>query len=202
MIEEIQNRMQLRPFNLFGFAPLMKAAVLIPLVQVEGNTHILFEIRSSHLKRQPGEICFPGGKVEEGDSSEEETALRETGEELGLGLHDIELIDGLGILIPPYSSSIYSFVGKIKDYEKINPNEEVSEVFTVPLHFLLNYEPEIHYIRVNIHPEDDFPFDLIPDGREYKWRNVRLPEFFYRYEDKIIWGLTARILHEFIKLIK
>lgn len=202
MIKEIENRMQLHPFNLFGFAPLRKSAVLIPLVEVEGETHVLFEIRSQKLKSQPGEICFPGGKVEEEDASEQEAAIRETCEELGIDLEDVELIDGLGVLVHPSSSSIFSFVGKITDNTKIAPNEEVSEVFTVPLDYLMNYEPEIYYIQVKIQPEEDFPFELIPDGRDYKWRHVRLPEYFYRYEDKIIWGLTARILHEFIELLK
>lgn len=202
MIKEIKNRMQLHPFNLFGFAPLRKSAVLIPLVEVDGETHVLFEIRSHQLKSQPGEICFPGGKVEQDDASEKEAALRETCEELGIELEDVEIIDGLGVLVHPSSSSIFSFVGKIIDNTKIVPNEEVSEVFTVPLSYLMNYEPEIHYIQVKIQPEEEFPFELIPDGRDYKWRNVRLPEYFYRYEDQIIWGLTARILHEFIELLK
>ena len=194
--------MQLHPFNLFGFAPLRKSAVLIPLVGVDGETHVLFEIRSHQLKSQPGEICFPGGRVEQDDASEKEAALRETCEELGIDLEEVEIIHGLGVLVHPSSSSIFSFVGKIKNHHKIAPNEEVSEVFTVPLNYLLNYEPEIHYIQVKIQPEEEFPFELIPDGRDYKWRNVRLPEYFYRYEDKIIWGLTARILHEFIELLK
>lgn len=202
MIKKIQKQMELHPFNLFGFGPLMKASVMIPLVEINGEIHILFEIRSPHLHRQPGEICFPGGKVEEGDSSEQETAVRETCEELGIFPEDIEVLDGLGILIPPYSSSIFSFVGNIKNYKRICPNEEVSEIFTVPLEFFLNYEPQVHYIRVNINPEEDFPFDLIPDGRDYKWRDLRLPEFFYHYGDRVIWGLTARILHEFIELLK
>jgi coenzyme A diphosphatase NUDT7 len=202
MIKEIKNKMPYNPFHLFGFAPLRKSAVLIPLLEVEGETHVLFEIRSHQLKSQPGEICFPGGRVEEEDASEEEAALRETCEELGIEAGDVEVIERLGVLVHPSSTSIFSFVGKINNPAKILPNEEVSEVFTVPLNYLIEYEPEIYYIQVKIQPEENFPFELIPDGRDYKWRHARLPEYFYRYEDKIIWGLTARILHEFITILK
>jgi peroxisomal coenzyme A diphosphatase NUDT7 len=203
MLEEIQNRIRQRSFNLFGFAPLMRAAVMIPLVEKEGKLYVLFEVRAHTLKRQPGEICFPGGKIDKEDANEEQAAIRETCEELGLKEEDIQIIESLGVLIPPYSSSIYCFVGKIHDHEKIVPGkDEVHEVFYVPLDFFLKEEPEIHYIQLAIKPEDAFPFDLIPKGKEYKWRSTRLPEFFYQYDGKIIWGLTARILYEFVSLIK
>ncbi|WP_047150364.1 NUDIX hydrolase [Aneurinibacillus tyrosinisolvens] len=203
MIEKIQNRISNRSFNLFGFAPLMRAAVMIPLVEINGELHVLFEIRAHTLKRQPGEICFPGGKIDEADATEQDAAIRETCEELGLEREDVQIIESLGVLIPPHASSIYSFVGKINDHKKISPNkEEVEEVFYVPLDFFLKEEPEVHYIRLGVKPEEDFPFELIPDGKEYKWRTTRLPEFFYRYEGRIIWGLTARIMYEFISLIK
>ncbi|WCK54037.1 CoA pyrophosphatase [Aneurinibacillus sp. Ricciae_BoGa-3] len=205
MMEEIYSKMNAkgRPFNLFGFAPLMRAAVMIPLVEIDGSVHVLFETRAHTLKRQPGEICFPGGKIDTGDASEEAAAIRETCEELGLQKEDVEIIEHLGVLIPPHASSIYSFVGKIKNYEKIVPSkDEVEEIFYVPLDFFLKQEPDTHYIRLAINPEEDFPFELIPHGKDYKWRTVRMPEFFYEYEGHIIWGLTARILLEFVTLLK
>jgi coenzyme A diphosphatase NUDT7 len=203
MIEQIQSRISQRTFNLFGFAPLMRAAVMIPLVEKEGKLHVLFEVRAQTLKRQPGEICFPGGKIDETDENEQAAAVRETCEELGLKEENIQVIESLGILIPPYSSSIYSFVGKIHDHEKITPNQdEVDEVFYVPLDFFLEKEPDSHYIHLAVKPEENFPFELIPQGKDYKWRSARLPEFFYQYDGKIIWGLTARILYEFISLVK
>ncbi|AMA71868.1 NUDIX hydrolase [Aneurinibacillus thermoaerophilus] len=203
MIEQIQSRISQRSFNLFGFAPLMRAAVMIPLVEKDGKLHVLFEVRARTLKRQPGEICFPGGKIEDGDVSEQDAAVRETCEELGLVREDIQVIETLGILIPPYSSSIYSFIGKIHDYRKISPNKnEVEEIFYVPLDFFLEKEPDVHYIHLAVKPEENFPFELIPQGKNYKWRSSRLPEFFYQYDGRIIWGLTARILYEFITIVK
>jgi coenzyme A diphosphatase NUDT7 len=203
MLEQIQQRMGERSFNLFGFAPLMRAAVMIPLVEKEGQLHVLFEVRARTLKRQPGEICFPGGKIDKDDANEQAAAVRETCEELGLKEEDVQVIESLGILIPPYSSSIYSFVGKIHDYTKISPNKsEVEEVFYVPLSFFLEKEPDVHYIELAMKPDEDFPFELIPRGKNYKWRTARLPEFFYQYEGRIIWGLTARILYEFVSIVK
>ncbi|WCN38249.1 NUDIX hydrolase [Aneurinibacillus uraniidurans] len=203
MLEQIQQRMSERAFNLFGFAPLMRAAIMIPLVEKDGKWHILFEVRASTLTRQPGEICFPGGKIDPSDKNEQEAAIRETCEELGIQPDDVEVIADLGVLIPPYSSSIYSFVGRIRDEKRLSPNKaEVDEVFYVPLSFFLENEPQVHYIQLAVKPDEDFPFDLIPLGKEYKWRTTRLPEFFYQYDGKIIWGLTARIVQEFISVIK
>ncbi|MBN6186829.1 CoA pyrophosphatase [Aneurinibacillus sp. BA2021] len=203
MMEQIQNRISQRSFNLFGFAPLMRAAVMIPLVEKENKLHVLFEVRAQTLKRQPGEICFPGGKIDPGDESEQAAAVRETCEELGLEQADLEVMESLGIMIPPYSSSIYSFVGRIHDVTKIKPNpDEVAEVFYVPLEFFLKNEPDIHHINVAMKPDEDFPFDLIPQGKDYKWRTTKIPEYFYQYDGKIIWGLTARILYEFITIVK
>lgn len=176
---------------------------MIPLVEKEGELHVLFEIRAQTLKRQPGEICFPGGKIDQTDESEQAAAVRETCEELGLAEKDVAVIESLGIMIPPYSSSIYSFVGKIHDYKRVKPNQdEVEEVFYVPLDFFLKKEPDVHYISMAMKPDEDFPFDLIPQGKDYKWRSTKIPEFFYQYEGKIIWGLTARILYEFVTLVK
>ena len=58
-------------------------AVLVPLVEREGKLHILYEVRSQDMRRQPGEVCFPGGRIE-GDETPEACAIRETEEELGI----------------------------------------------------------------------------------------------------------------------
>lgn len=65
--------------------------MLIPLVEKDGELHLLFEVRAKHMESQPGEICFPGGHVEQGENPKD-AALRETFEELGIPTEKIELI--------------------------------------------------------------------------------------------------------------
>lgn len=74
-------------------------AVLVPLVEREGKLHILYEVRSQDMRRQPGEVCFPGGRIE-GDETPEACAIRETEEELGIPTASITVLDGW-ILCPP-----------------------------------------------------------------------------------------------------
>ncbi len=189
--------------DVFGFAELIKYAVLIPLVEVEDKLSLLFEVRSFKLRRQPGEICFPGGKIEIEDIDEKATAIRETSEELGIIQSDIDVIGNLGVLVPPVQIAIYTYIGQIKRLDSLRINkDEVAEIFTVPLDYLLQSEPEEHELHLGFTPAEAFPFELIPGGRDYKFRERRIPEYFYFYEDRIIWGLTARILKEFLDKLK
>jgi peroxisomal coenzyme A diphosphatase NUDT7 len=199
VIERLKHR---KPF-LLGLDQLPKYAVLLPLVELNNETHVLFEVRAMTLRRQPGEICFPGGRIEKNDPHQQHTAIRETSEELGIDEDDITDIIPLDIMLNSTSNVIYPFVGKINHFEKIKPNEfEVGEVFTVPLKFLLENEPEIYRIHFRIEPEENFPFDLIHGGRNYKWQDRHLDEYFYQYNGKVIWGITARILTNFLELLK
>ena len=69
-------------------------AVLVPLVEREGKLHILYEVRSQDMRRQPGEVCFPGGRIE-GDETPEACAIRETEEELGIPTASITVLGRL-----------------------------------------------------------------------------------------------------------
>ncbi len=77
--------------------------------------------------------------------------------------------------------------------------EEVEEVFTVPLQWLLKYEPYMHLVSVEPVPSLDFPFDKIVNGTQYQWRTRTMEEWFFDYDKYTIWGLTARILKHFIE---
>ena len=55
---------------------------------------------------------------------------------------------------------------------------------------------------MEVKPDPDFPYELIPGGRDYPWRTRKFPEHFYRYQDRVIWGLTASVLAHFIDLLK
>lgn len=188
--------------NILEHENATKSAVLLPLVEFCEETCILFEKRASHLRHQPGEICFPGGGIEVGDRGSGIAAVRETCEELGLGIEDVDLIAPLDILVTPFNTIIYPYVGYIKDSVKIKPNyHEVEEVFYVPLNFLLRNNPRLKRLSFRMDMPEDFPFDLIPHGKDYPFRQVTYPLHFYIWQDRVIWGLTARILNHFLQLL-
>lgn len=179
---------------------LWDAAVLLPLVYEGEKPAILFEVRAQSLRRQPGEICFPGGRYECKDGSYERTATRETCEELGIAKGDIEILGELDALVTHSGPIIHPFLGAIRNPEAISISKaEVEQVFTVPLRYLLDHKPRIGYVQLADKPREDFPFDLVPN-RQKNWRYHKEYEvYFYLYEDKVIWGLTARILHAFLE---
>ncbi|WP_316568571.1 CoA pyrophosphatase [Neobacillus sp. YIM B06451] len=189
--------------KILGSENYSKYAVLLPLIETENGVSVMFEVRSMNLRRQPGEICFPGGRVDPEDSDEKEAAIRETVEELGIKRDSISGIQPLDYLISPFGMIIYPFAGFIRDADAIKPNEaEVGEVFTVPLSFFMSAKPEVYHIHFKPEPEENFPFDWVPGGKNYNWRGRHMEEYFYHYEGRIIWGLTARILAHFIEIIK
>lgn len=169
-IEEIRRKIfQKKPgpeehYNLFS--------VLLPLVEVDKQLNILFEVRAENLDKQPGEICFPGGRIEKGETPLE-SAVRETCEELKVSHDQIQVFGPLDYIITPYNIIIYPFAGRLiyVDVDKINFNrDEVSEVFTVPLEYLLRHTPLVYFVDVKNKPRQDFPFSLIRDGKNYKWK--------------------------------
>ncbi len=155
------------------------------------------------LRHQPGEICFPGGGIETSDRGTGIAALRETCEELGLEMEDVELIAPLDILVTPFNTIIYPYLGYIKNPINIKPNyDEVEEVFYVPLKHLLNNKPIFKRLSFRMDLPEDLPFELIPHGRDYPFRSVNYALHFYIWKDRVIWGMTARILNHFLNLLK
>lgn len=181
-----------------------KFAVLLPLIKKEDGIHVLFEERSYTLKQQPGDICFPGGKVDAADSSFEETAIRETVEELGIKRENIGELYPLDYLVSPFGNIIYPYAGFIHSLEELNINKaEVESIFTVPLEFFVKNPPKEFHVQFNAELSDNFPLKDIVGGKDYKWRPLVIPENFYYYEDRVIWGLTAGIVKQFInKFVK
>ena len=178
-----------------------KSSVVIPLVEIHGTTHLLFEVRALELKSQPGDICFPGGKVDKGENYKE-AAARELKEELGLVDEDFHIVGEMDYFISPYGNIIYPFVAEVFKKPDNYSRSEVDHVFYVPLEYFLNNEPECHPMRVGPIFDEGFPFHMIRGGREYKFSTGRLNQYFYRYKDYVIWGFTALIVKGFIDLIK
>ena len=198
--EILYERLHRRPPGIDKLDRLWEAAVLLPLVQTEQGIAVLFEERAHSLRRQPGEICFPGGKVECSDANNfAVTAVRETCEELGLSPEDITLCGELDSLVTHMGPIIHPFVGMLKDISKISFNpSEVECVFTVPLQELLSMTPRRCSMELADHPGEDFPFDLVPN-RMRGWRKRKESYvYFYECDNHVIWGLTARMLHAFL----
>lgn len=199
----ILAKLEGRAPSIMGQQRYKQSAVLLPLLNIQDETHVLFEVRSMQMRSQPGDICFPGGRIDKTDKSPKETAIRETMEELGISASNIEAVTPLDYIVNDSGRIIYPFVGKLLNYEQIKLNEaEVSEVFTVPLSYFLETEPEVYKVHFQVNPEKDFPFDLIVGGKDYKWNTGHIDELFYQYNGKVIWGLTAKILTHFVHLLK
>ncbi|MFC3041114.1 NUDIX hydrolase [Virgibacillus xinjiangensis] len=199
----IINKLKDRTPAILGQNNYFRSAILIPLVEKDGETHLLFEVRSMKLHRQPGDTCFPGGRIEQDDQSPCAAAIRETTEELTVKKQQVEEVIPLDYVVSDSGRIIYPFVGSIRTMEEIQPNDgEVEEVFTVPLSFFLENEPDIHQVRLHVEPGDDFPYELIVGGENYNWQFRKIDELFYQYDGKVIWGLTAKILRHFVDLLK
>ena len=200
---QIIEKMQLHKPAILGEESMRKYSILLPFIEKEEELHLLFEVRSHAMRRQPGEVCFPGGRVDGDDVGACEAAVREAEEELGISQSEITDVFSFGTLVSPFGMTISTYVGFIDRAAALVPNPaEVEEVFTVPLSFFLENEPDMHSINVEVKPEEGFPYDLISNGREYKWQTRQYKEYFYHYEGRVIWGLTARVLREFVEKLK
>ena len=175
-------------------------SVMIPLIKRDEEIHLLFEKRAFTLRNQPGEISFPGGRIEKGESPRE-AAVRETAEELLISEDEIEIYSEGDFVVNPYAAIIYTFVGEIKrDFDKISPSEdEVERVFTVPLSYFLKTRPKSYKINLRVERNKEFPYHLIPNGVNYKFKRGREEVLFYEYEDEIIWGFTAKMTRRFVE---
>lgn len=195
--EKVGNRTP-RPMDVKG-----KFSVLIPLILVDDKWHILYELRSKDLKAQPGEISFPGGKVEKGESFKE-AAIRETVEELLVNREDIEILGELDFLVSYANFTIHCFLGRInKDIKEIYPSEdEVDHIFTVPIDYFMDNEPKVYELGLITENNDEFPYELIPKGKNYNFRAGRHTVLFYIYKEYVIWGYTARMTRQLIEILK
>ena len=151
------------------------AAVLVPIVAHAAGLTVLFTQRTAHLKAHSGQVSFPGGRAEPGDASAEETALRETEEEIGLARGRVELIARLPEYFTRTGFRVTPVVGLVLPPLELAPDpSEVESVFEVPLAFLLDSRNHKRQTR------------------EYQGRTVGFYEM--PYGDRYIWGATAGMI--------
>jgi 8-oxo-dGTP pyrophosphatase MutT (NUDIX family) len=177
------------------------AAVLIPLVQIDQEWHVVFEVRAHTMRQQPGEISFPGGRLEKGETPVE-AAIRETCEELEISADKVEVVGKLRPLATPHRQLIYPFVGILSEVPSVEGTDEVDHLFTVPISTLLMIDPFHGEMEWTMSPDQNIPLDRLANAKAYKKRVIKMKEPFYEHEDYIIWGLTGKFLTQFIKRIK
>ncbi|NLK94432.1 MAG: CoA pyrophosphatase [Clostridiales bacterium] len=199
-MEEIIERFSKRKAYISGWKEMNRSSVIIPIVEINNEPNIIFEVRAKKLKTQPGDICFPGGKIEETEEPIE-TALRETREELGL--KDINIIKELDVLVKYNNIIIHNFLCIINDISELVINkEEVEEIFCVPVGKLLKIKPIETISKVHALRDDNFPYNLINKGKEYKFKDGMNKALFYKYDKYVIWGITGEILYNFLETLR
>jgi 8-oxo-dGTP pyrophosphatase MutT (NUDIX family) len=182
-IDQIRKMLSSRQRRVIEHPPFSHAAVLVPLFKKGGNCHLLFTKRSEEVKYHKGEISFPGGVVDEEDSELISTALREAFEEIGLKENDVQIIGVLDDIVTITEFIVTPIIGLFPFPYPFKVSEaEIAELIEVPLSFLLD--------------EECFSEREILRGG----RNEVV--FAYQYGKHIIWGATARILQQFLDLIK
>lgn len=198
-IEDIINKSKNAIPYINGWKKMRRAAVILPLIEINNEIHLLFEVRSKKMKSQPGDICFPGGKIEENESPKS-AALREASEELNL--NNIKIINELDTVIRVDGTIIHPFLGIVNDIDQLKINEfEVDHIFYVPISYLLNYKAIEVNSRLIIKGNDKFPYDLIENGENYKFREGTYTSLFYKYKSYVIWGITADMVKNFLELM-
>lgn len=174
------------------------SAVLVPLVEHEGETCLLYEVRSASI-RQPGEVCFPGGRTEAGETAVQ-CALRETREELAIPESGVTVIGEMDFLYIRSHCLLRPVLAVLDPaaLEVMLPDPaEVADTLLLPLSWLRDHPPEV-YTRRQAVDAPDFPYDAVGAAADYPWRPHYLEVPVYRGTPHPLWGLTARITMEVV----
>ena len=181
MIEDIKYKLNLNNSEKPSGRP--QASVLIAILNygkfIE-SPELIYTQRSSHLSTHSGEVSFPGGKADIADSSLFGTALRESNEEISLNSDDVTELGKLNYLISRHKIEVNPFVATVDQPQTLEPNEEIQEIFTVPLDFLLDTK--------NIYREAIERHGSVWQVPTWSIKNQK------------IWGLTAMITVNFLNV--
>ncbi len=157
------------------------AAVLIPLLWHENEWHLLYTRRTDRVESHKGQVSFPGGACDEGETTPEQTALREADEEIGLDPKDVRVLGRLSTMITITYFRVTPVVGVIKWPAVFKVGEhEVARIFTIPLGWLANQNNRWQFER----PGTD-----------------RTLIAYHPYDGELLWGATARMTVDFLKVL-
>lgn len=162
---------------------LIPAAVLVPLIRLQNQWHLVYTLRSIRLHDHSGQVSFPGGSWEPGDTSLIDTALRESQEEIGLDPGAVRVLGSMAQMAMISRFMVTPVVGVVNWPTPLTVNpDEVDRVFSIPLDWLA--DPFNQEYRVHTHGGIDF--DVL---------------YFKPYDGETVWGATARMTLDFLKLL-
>lgn len=157
------------------------AAVLVPLLWHEAEWHLLFTRRTDRVESHKGQVSFPGGACDEGESSPEETALREAEEEVGIQHKNVRVLGRLVNMITVTSFRVTPVVGVIQWPSVLRVGTaEVERVFTIPLKWLAD-------------SRNRWEFPLPSRSRSLI--------AYHPYDGELLWGATARITVDLLRVL-
>ena len=175
-------------------------AVLCPLVERPDGLHLLFEVRARNLS-QGGEVCFPGGRMEAGETPAQ-CALRETEEELSIPAAEVSLLGTPDFICNQTGFLLRPVLGLVSPggFAALRPSPaEVAEVFTAPLSFFAETAPEPWRYELVPQVPEDFPYESVGIPRDYAWNHGWVDVPVWYWQGHAVWGMTARLVRDLIK---
>lgn len=164
----------------FGPETVLKcAAVLVPLIHFDEQWHVLYTRRTDRVELHKGQVSFPGGACNEGETTPEQTALREAEEEVGIRPGDVRVLGRLNAMITVSSFRVVPIVGIVASWPYVFSvgKDEVARVFTIPLNWLADQHNRWEFTRQG---------------------TTKTLIAYHPFDGELLWGATARMTVEFL----